>query len=79
MIKIELEVEENKVENVIISGDFFAYPAEAIEEMENQIRGCELSKLLEVVERYRNRVKLVGVRFDDLRELVETVIKKLME
>lgn len=76
MIKIELELEGNIVKNAIISGDFFAYPPEIIEEMEAKVQGCELSKVLEVIEHYRDRVKLVGVKFDDLKELIRTIVEK---
>jgi len=75
MIKVELEVEGDVIKNAIISGDFFAYPPEVIEEMEDKMRGRELSKVLEVIERYRDRVKLVGVKFEDLEELVRAIIK----
>jgi len=79
MIKVELKVDKGIVKDAIISGDFFAYPSEMIEEIETKILGHKIDEILEIVERYRNRVKLVGVKFDDLKELLELLIRKSRE
>jgi len=76
MIKVEIMVAGNRVEDVIISGDFFAYPAEAIEDMEKDMKGLSLVKLPEIVENYRSKVKLVGVTLDDLKTLIEELVHR---
>jgi len=76
MIKVEVKVIDDRVEDVIISGDFFAYPAEAIEDMEKDMKGLSLVKLPEIVENYRSKVKLVGVTLDDLKTLIEELVHR---
>jgi len=76
MIKVEIMVAGNRVEDVVISGDFFAYPAEAIEDMEKDMKGLSLVKLPEIVENYRSKVKLVGVTLDDLKTLIEELVHR---
>jgi hypothetical protein len=54
MIKIELELKDNRISNARISGDFFMYPEEAIDELERAIEGVEAKRdaLLAAVERF---------------------------
>ena len=70
MVKVEVELVGRRVRRVTISGDFFAYPAEVIEEMEREMTGADVGELPSVVDRYRGRVELVGITLEDLRELL---------
>jgi len=44
MIRVTAELMEDKLLDVIISGDFFAVPEEAIHELEEALRGCRLEE-----------------------------------
>jgi len=46
LLKINLEYDstDNKIIRIFIMGDFFAYPEEAIEILENKLKNTELSK-----------------------------------
>jgi hypothetical protein len=61
VIKVELEMAENKISRISLTGDFFMYPEEAIEELERALEGVDASKeaLLEAV---RNFYSSRGVR-----------------
>lgn len=41
VIKVELELKNNRISRVSISGDFFMYPEEAIEALERALEGVE--------------------------------------
>lgn len=43
LLKIFLEEENGKINSVKITGDFFMYPEEHIENLEASFKGCELS------------------------------------
>ena len=44
MIKIQLALENKKIKDLRITGDFFLHPEETIEDIEKALRGCSLSK-----------------------------------
>lgn len=54
MIKVELELANSKISDISISGDFFMYPEESIEKLEQGLRGVEIKKkkLLEAVQKF---------------------------
>jgi hypothetical protein len=56
VIKVELELDANRISRVSLSGDFFMYPEEAIEELEKTLRGVQLDKgmLLAAVQKFYN-------------------------
>lgn len=44
VIKVELELAGGKISRISISGDFFMYPEEAIEKLEQALVGTEASR-----------------------------------
>jgi len=44
LLKIFLEFEENKINKVKITGDFFLHPEEGVEKIENNLKGIEIKK-----------------------------------
>ncbi|MDI6642599.1 MAG: lipoate protein ligase C-terminal domain-containing protein [Candidatus Hodarchaeaceae archaeon] len=44
VIKVELELSDDKISRISLSGDFFMYPEEAIEELERALEGVEARK-----------------------------------
>ncbi len=44
VIKVELEMANGRISRVSLSGDFFMYPEEAIEELERSLEGVEVNK-----------------------------------
>ncbi|MET1160113.1 MAG: lipoate protein ligase C-terminal domain-containing protein [Thermoprotei archaeon] len=68
-LKIDLLVENGIVEDIVISGDFFAYPETVIDEIEDSIRGKSVSEAIDALRSFRDRVELVGISFKDLESL----------
>jgi len=54
VIKVELELIGSKISRVSLSGDFFMYPEEAIEKLEQYLVGTEVGRepLLMAVKRF---------------------------
>ncbi len=69
-VKIEAWISENKLEKVMFSGDFFAYPAEALEELEQRLAGSPLNveKIRSAFKQYKGKVSLVGTSLNVLEE-----------
>ncbi len=74
-LKVELTVNilEDKITEIIISGDFFAYPSEALEELELKIRGKTVEEALKIVDGYEGRMKLIGASLQDIKQLIRQV------
>lgn len=43
LIRIRADIQENKINDIMITGDFFIFPDSRIEEIENALEGKELN------------------------------------
>ena len=74
LLKIFLDFNEknNSIENINITGDFFAYPEEAIETMENELKKTLLKReiLLEKIKSIikENNIEFIGLNAEGLTE-----------
>ncbi|MGQ9781441.1 MAG: lipoate protein ligase C-terminal domain-containing protein [Nitrososphaeria archaeon] len=71
-IKIELEVQEGYIKDAVVSGDFFAFPNDEFEKLQNAFKNREASKkeVDKILDEYSGKVTFSGVTFSDLRELL---------
>lgn len=81
LIRIEIDVEDNLVRSVKITGDFFLFPENTLEEIENSIIESalpldkeELTTRIKNVLRF-NEAELVGASPEDISLLVEEATK----
>ena len=44
LIKVEITLEDNKISHISISGDFFMYPEDALEKLEEKLIGIEANR-----------------------------------
>jgi len=70
-VEMTMNVSEGRIVNVTISGDFFAYPSETLEELELEIRGKTVEEALKIIDDYEGRVKLVGASLQDVKQLIQ--------
>ena len=74
MIKIQLALENKKIKDLRITGDFFLHPEETIEDIEKALRGCSLSKeeLVRVIKETltSKRAVLLGASPEDLARCI---------
>lgn len=54
VIKVELELSSNKISHISLSGDFFMYPEDAIEKLEQSLNGvvADRGSLLAGIQRF---------------------------
>ncbi len=66
LLRATLELKDGRLEQVSLSGDFFCYPQNAVEELERRLTGAPLEKAGEVLESfYATRVEIPGVTIAD--------------
>ena len=74
LLKIFLEYDENKnlIKKINITGDFFAYPEEAIETLENELKNTLINKtsLFEKINEVigKNKIEFIGLNVEGLTE-----------
>ncbi|PIQ77451.1 hypothetical protein COV82_04385 [Candidatus Peregrinibacteria bacterium CG11_big_fil_rev_8_21_14_0_20_46_8] len=75
LIKILLEEEGGSISSIQITGDFFIYPEENIEQLEHALRGCtrEEKALTERLEKFQHEspTEFFGL---DIPSLVHTIL-----
>ena len=69
LIEVELDIENNHISKLKITGDFFIYPEEALEIIEQRLRGTEIKKeqLESKIEGIYNQqqISTPGITIDD--------------
>ena len=76
LLKVFLDVSENKIKEIKITGDFFVHPEEAIEELEKVLVGVGLEQVESVVTGFfaHNKVEMVGV---DKEHIVKSITQSI--
>ena len=67
LIKCMIELQEGKIKEIKIHGDFFMYPEEAIEKLENGLKEIkfEEEEIKDAIEKALKGVELIGVSIND--------------
>ncbi|MCS7366023.1 MAG: lipoate--protein ligase family protein [archaeon GB-1867-035] len=76
LIKVELDVTDNKIKSIRFTGDFFMYPEEAIRKLENELINLSLeeSTLLNAVERFFKRENIITPLIEPV-DFVKAIMK----
>ncbi|MEA1993343.1 MAG: lipoate protein ligase C-terminal domain-containing protein [Euryarchaeota archaeon] len=75
LIKLELTVENARMENIKITGDFFIYPEDALFNLERRLKGKTEDEAIKLAEEFLNNVEAPGIELKDFK----TVFKKAFE
>ncbi len=75
-VKVDIRVYNGVIEDIVISGDFFAYPEEAIDQLEEELKGKKIEDVDKVLNKYRDHIELVGLTFHDLASLIRELIRR---
>ena len=81
LLRIKIEYNNDKITKVEITGDFFAYPEDCIEKIEEQIVGLELEfdekKILECLKGYiqRKEIQLIGIDAEAIVRVLKEALK----
>lgn len=74
LIRITMETEHGRINDILISGDFFYEPADALGNLEEELKGVKIRKkiLTEKIEEFftKNHVQLAGVTAKDFVEAI---------
>jgi hypothetical protein len=73
LLKVSIEKEGDIIKNIKISGDFFIYPEEALDELEEFIKNKSINDLKDKLESFikNKNIIILGFKINDLLELIE--------
>ncbi|MEM0504746.1 MAG: lipoate protein ligase C-terminal domain-containing protein [Sulfolobales archaeon] len=69
-VKVDLEVFDEEIKEIVISGDFFLYPEEYIHTIESELRGRKISEVTKILNTFKDRVEVVGASIEEFAEAV---------
>jgi len=73
-LMVMVKVRDNKIEQLIINGDFFAFPEDAIDFLENIAKGMTLEEVLKYIDELE--VYLVGISKEDLKSAIKEAFER---
>lgn len=77
-VKVDVELGDDMViRDIVISGDFFAYPEEELERLEEALKGRRVTEAPEIIMGFRGRVTLLGAGLEDIIELIKRIMEGL--
>lgn len=75
-VKLDIVLSEKcEILNIIITGDFFAYPEESIEKLENKLKGCNNKVCVEETFREISDTIILGVNIEDLKSRIINLLE----
>ncbi len=75
LVKVTVVSEGGRIAAVSITGDFFAHPEEGLELVERELIGAAISEVRGTVESATGGVTLVGLKSEDIIEMVEECLE----
>jgi len=73
-VRIDVELEDCVIKSVILSGDFFAYPEDIVERLEDALRGCGSIECVEKAFMIVEDAVLIGTRWDTIKEEIAKLL-----
>jgi hypothetical protein len=73
LIRCTLQLSDNVIVDVKITGDFFMHPEESIEILENILKGSEFNKETlkkKIAKFYNSNIQVIGAKIDDFTTLL---------
>ncbi len=68
LLRLDINIEGKKIKKIKITGDFFVYPEEGIEDIENILCGKRIKEVEEVLKKIQKekKIKFIGFSMKDL-------------
>ncbi len=77
LLRIDLELENNVIKNIMISGDFFFFPEEKLEELEKELKGKNINESLNVIKEFytKNNIE-ASITPDDIYSAIKKAVSE---
>lgn len=70
LLRIEADIDNNTINSIKITGDFFMHPETALEDIERMLKGVKLDDVESLLHDYieKNNMQVIGFSAKDLAE-----------
>lgn len=77
LLKVMVRSKHGVIQEARVTGDFFVYPEEALEMIEESLKGIPITAIKQTLEREmeEGRIAMVGFKLDDLINMIEACTK----
>jgi lipoate-protein ligase A len=78
LIRVEFDEKDGKAENVKITGDFFIYPEEIVQELEKRLEGHRIEELEGIIDEFfamRLDVEMPYINIEDFKIALKKAIE----
>lgn len=76
LIKLEVAIENLKIKDIKITGDFFIYPEDSVFDLEKKLRGKTEKESIKVTEKFLSNVESPGIGVDDFKKAFEKAFEE---
>jgi len=76
LIRVRVRHKDGIIESIMFNGDFFIHPEEAIEELEQGLKGKSMDEADDIVDSFFERVESAGAGADDFKNALRLAIKE---
>jgi len=75
LLRIDLEMENNIIQDIKITGDFFIYPEEGILSIENSLRGVDKNQVVKALKKSLSpgKIKIIGFDISDIERAISSL------
>ncbi len=74
LIRCEIKFEEDKIKEIKFTGDFFIHPEEAIEKLEENLKGKSIEEAEEAIAKFFENVEVIGAKAGDFIEVIKKAV-----
>ncbi len=74
LIRCEVRVKEDRIEEIRFTGDFFIHPEEMLEKLEENLRGKNIEEAEEIINSFFENIEGIGVTADDFIEVLKKAV-----
>jgi hypothetical protein len=74
-IDATIDTNECRITQIQISGDFFLYPPESLDELEERLKGCNSEECIySVVDEFAEKTTAIGLDYDSLKAALAEIL-----
>lgn len=78
-VKVDITIsDDGKILEAIISGDFFIYPEDALEDLEKELKNKTISEALKVIGSFKEKMEVLGASLEVFAELLKEAYEKAL-
>ncbi len=76
LLQIDVDIKDDRIEHISITGDFFAFPETCISDLENQLKGTCKDQWKNIIDETFRRSRIAGISQGTITECLQEAYQK---